>query len=142
MKEPRAIILDTGPLVALTDEDDNRHEMCMRTLKKLPGGTAVYTVASVLAEAFWLLPKGKHSVDSVFNSLSLMGCRIVSLESQDLLPAQELLKKYSDLPMDFADCEICLAAEKLSIDTIFTLDRRDFLLYRPKHVRNYRIIPE
>lgn len=142
MKEPRAIILDSGPLVALADEDDNRHSICKRTLSKLPGTTTVYTVASVLAEAFWLLPKGKQSVEAVFNGLSLMGCRIVSLEAEDLFSAQEWLKKYADLPMDFADCEICLASEKLKIDTIFTLDRRDFSIYKPKHVKSFRIIPE
>ncbi|MBX9879598.1 MAG: PIN domain-containing protein [Candidatus Obscuribacterales bacterium] len=142
MKEPRAIILDAGPLVALANEDDNRHEICVRTMKKLSGSVAVYTVASVLAEALWLLPQGKHSVDSVFNSLSLLGCQIVSFDSQDLLGAQELLKKYADLPMDFADCEICLAAEKLKIDTIFTLDKRDFSIYRPSHAKSFRLIPD
>lgn len=142
MKKQRAIILDTGPLVALVDEDDHSHETCKRALKKLPGATSVYTVTSVLSEAFYLLPNDKQTVDTVFDNLSLLGCKLVTMEPQDLLTAKDLMKKYANLPMDFADCEIFIAAEKLSIDTIFTLDKRDFSVYKPKHARNFCIIPD
>ncbi len=142
MKEPRAIMLDTGPLVALINHDDSRHDLCERTLQKLKGVASVYTVTSVFAEAFSLLPSNSRIVDSLFGLLSAIDCKLVTLEPMDLVRAYELMRKYADLPMDFADCEIHIAAEKLSVDTIFTLDRRDFAIYRPKHVGNFRIIPE
>ena len=142
MKEPRAIILDTGPLVALVNRDDGKHETCRRTLRGLVGVVQVYTVTSVLAEAFSLLPSNSLIVDSLFNLLSSIGCKLVTLEPPDLPRAHELMCKYADLPMDFADCEVVVASEKASIDTIFTLDKRDFLVYRPKHFKNFRVIPE
>lgn len=80
MKRPRAIMLDTGPLVALVNQDDNRHRQCLRTLKQLPGATSVFTVSSVLAEAFWLLPSGEQTVELVFNCLSALNCKVVPLE--------------------------------------------------------------
>jgi predicted nucleic acid-binding protein len=41
----------------------------------------------------------------------------------------ELTKKYSDLPMDFADATLVVAAEKSGIKEIISLDR-DFDVYR------------
>ncbi|HEY9787848.1 MAG TPA: hypothetical protein V6D17_20845 [Candidatus Obscuribacterales bacterium] len=134
--------IHTGPLVALVNASDNRHALCARALKHLPGTTSVYTVTSVLAEAFWLLPPGAKIVDSVFNCLAMIGCKLITPEPGDLLRIQELMKKYADLPMDFADGEIVNAADKLSVNTIFTLDQRDFSLYRAKTFGKFRIIPE
>ena len=55
---------------------------------------------------------------------------------------EELMRKYSDRQMDLADATIVLIAESLKIRTIFTLDKKDFSIYRPKHCRHLEIIPE
>ena len=142
MKEPRAIILDTGPLVALADKSDSKHDVCRQVLERLSGITSVFTVPSVLAEVFSLLPADRRTIDAVFGLLSLIGCQMASLEIDDLSRAQELMKQYYDLPMDFADCEIMIVAERLSVYTIFSLDKRDFSIYRPKHGKSFRLIPD
>jgi predicted nucleic acid-binding protein len=40
------------------------------------------------------------------------------------------MSKYEDLPMDFADATLVVLAETLGTTSIFTLDRRDFGVYR------------
>ena len=40
------------------------------------------------------------------------------------------MAKYADLPMDFADATLVVLAELLGTTTVFTLDRRDFGIYR------------
>lgn len=41
-----------------------------------------------------------------------------------------LMEKYLDLPTDFADATLVVLAESLGTTTVFTLDRRDFGIYR------------
>jgi predicted nucleic acid-binding protein len=43
--------------------------------------------------------------------------------------------------MDLADAALVRIAEREGIHRIFTLDRRDFLLYRPEGVAHFQILP-
>jgi hypothetical protein len=49
--------------------------------------------------------------------------------------------KYADLPMDFADATLVHVANREGIRQIFTLDHRDFAVYRLKRGRVLKIIP-
>jgi len=40
------------------------------------------------------------------------------------------MRRYADLPMDLADATLVVLAERLRTPWIFTLDRRDFSVYR------------
>ena len=53
----------------------------------------------------------------------------------------ELVNKYSDLPMDYADASLVALAEELSTNLVFTLDRKDFGIYRIKSRRHFKIFP-
>lgn len=53
-----------------------------------------------------------------------------------------LMEKYRDLPMDFADASLVRVAAREGIERIFTLDRRDFGLYRLPNRRRFQIFPE
>mgnify|MGYP001598807037 CR=1 FL=1 len=52
-----------------------------------------------------------------------------------------LMKKYHDLPMDLADATLVRVAEREGIRRLFTLDRRDFSVYRAGRGRSFSIIP-
>jgi len=49
--------------------------------------------------------------------------------------------KYRDLPMDLADAALVRIAEREKIRRIFTVDRRDFGLYRPYRLGRFEILP-
>jgi hypothetical protein len=49
--------------------------------------------------------------------------------------------KYRDLPMDLADAALVRAAERARVRQIFTLDRRDFQIYRPSRTGRFAILP-
>jgi uncharacterized protein len=55
--------------------------------------------------------------------------------------AWELMRKYSGLPMDFADATLVVLAEEVETDLVFTTDRRDFEIYRIKGRKQFRILP-
>ena len=47
----------------------------------------------------------------------------------ELLRMEELMGKYNDRPMDFADASLVALAERLALTKIFTVDRSDFSTY-------------
>ncbi|HEY9786408.1 MAG TPA: hypothetical protein V6D17_13455 [Candidatus Obscuribacterales bacterium] len=55
---------------------------------------------------------------------------------------EDLMNRYNDLPMDFADAVTVAIAEDMQVKTVFTLDRRDFLVYRSNHVKQLKILPD
>lgn len=61
--------------------------------------------------------------------------------AQDPARMQELMAKYCDLPMDLADASLVTACESLKVSTVFTIDRRDFSVYRTRLGRALKMIP-
>ena len=59
----------------------------------------------------------------------------------NLVRIRTLMTQYATLPMDFADASLVVAAERLNLRGVFTLDRRDFLLYRPRNVAAFDVFP-
>jgi predicted nucleic acid-binding protein len=51
------------------------------------------------------------------------------------------MKQYRDLPMDLADVTLVALADVLGISKIFTLDHKDFSIYRLKQKKRFALIP-
>ncbi len=51
------------------------------------------------------------------------------------------MKRYRSLPMDLADAALVCVAERERMRRVFTLDRRDFSIYRPKRIGRFAILP-
>jgi predicted nucleic acid-binding protein len=66
---------------------------------------------------------------------------IVPADLQSLQRSRDLMKKYSDLPMDYADATIvCLALES-RIQNIVTFDEKDFTIYSLPGKKKFNIAP-
>jgi predicted nucleic acid-binding protein len=66
---------------------------------------------------------------------------LLALNEDDIPRMRELMRKYRDLPMDLADAALVRVAEREKIRRIFTLDHRDFKLYRPSRIGPFSLIP-
>jgi hypothetical protein len=132
------VLVDTGPLVALVDEDDQGHQSCSEFLDNLPGSSKLVTIYPVLTEAFYLIGK-QNELSNLFQILTRIEILLRSGEDMDRI--QTLMERYGDLPMDFADAALVATAEALNIKTVFTLDQRDFRVYRPKHCGHFEVVP-
>ena len=66
---------------------------------------------------------------------------IADLDADDCERMRSLMRKYRDLPMDLADAALVAVAERERISRIFTIDRRDFEVYRPAGIRRFEILP-
>jgi predicted nucleic acid-binding protein len=53
----------------------------------------------------------------------------------------ELVWDYRDLPLGAVDASLVVAAERLAIGSIATLDRRHFSVVRPEHVPAFELLP-
>jgi uncharacterized protein len=53
---------------------------------------------------------------------------------------RELMRKYRDLPMDL-DAALVRVAERERLRRIFTLDWRDFQIYRPSRIGRFAVLP-
>lgn len=135
------VLIDTGPLVAIVDEDEGKHKISVDALRDLPRRTHLVTSAAVLTEAFYLLSSVKFGQERLFELISSLKIALLPLSVVHLSRVQELMQRYHDLPMDFADGVLVTLAEEMKIRTVFTLDRRGFELYRPVHIRHFSLLP-
>jgi predicted nucleic acid-binding protein len=132
-------ILDTGPWVALIDRSESRHTECVNWLKNFSG--RLYSTEAVLTEVLYILnfsiTAQCAALDFVLNSI----VEIVPASIESLKKAKNLMKKYADLPMDYADATIiCLAAET-NIQNIVTFDKKDFTIYKLSKKKSFTILP-
>ncbi len=55
---------------------------------------------------------------------------LVPQSQESLRRGSELMEKYKDIPMDFADATLVVLAEEMGITESFTLDGKGFNAYR------------
>lgn len=133
------VLVDSGPLVAVLDKSDDWHQICRKTLETL--SDPLVTVWPVMAEASYLLRASIDAQSRLLNWIQNGSIRLASLDGDDVPRIRELMLKYHDLPMDLADAALVRVAERDHIPRVFTLDRRDFEVYRPARIARFRILP-
>jgi predicted nucleic acid-binding protein len=133
------ILIDAGPLIALISADDRHHSACRAAFANIK--EPVGSVWPALTEAMYLLRGSRAAQRTLWEILERGTVSIVTLTADDAPRMYELMEKYHDLPMDLADAALVRVAERERIRSIFTLDRRDFTLYRPMGIGRFLILP-
>ncbi len=138
----RGVLVDAGPLVAVVDESDGDHQRCVSVLKHL--SDPMITTWPVVTEAMYLLGQTQNPLDSQDALLAMLDRQlilVVELRREDVPRLRALIRKYRDLPMDLADATLVRVAERDAVRQVFTLDRRDFQVYRLGRRETLTIIP-
>ncbi len=133
------ILIDTGPIVAFFDKDDRYHSLCLEILREIRD--RLITTWPVLTECFYLLNFSWRVQDSLWLFIQRGGINIYTIEKEDIIRSRDLMKQYCDLPMELADATLVALADALEIPKIFTLDYKDFSIYRLKQKRRFTLIP-
>ena len=132
-------ILDTGPWVALIDRSESRHIECVQWLKKYSG--KLYSTEAVLTEVLYLLnfyiTAQFAAVDFVLESV----VEIVPASTDSLKQTKSLMKKYADLPMDYADATIVCLSTETGMQNVVTFDKRDFSVYKLPKKKSFCVMP-
>ena len=134
-----AVLVDTGPLVALLDRSDPDHVACQETLSSL--NDSMVSVWPVITEAMYMLRAYGQAQEALWEMIEAGAVEILPLGVDDVPRMKELMSKYRDLPMDLADAALVRVAERERLRRIFTLDRRDFQIYRPSRIGRFVILP-
>jgi len=130
-------LLDTGPLVALLSKNDAAHERCADVFASFRGH--LLTTEAVLTEAMHLV--GRRGAGACLEFFLRAGALIVPADLRRLQRCHDLVARYADVPMDFADATLVALAEEVSVGQIFTLDRRGFNTYRWRRTRRFTLTP-
>ena len=125
-----AILIDTGPIVALFDESERCHQQVVDCLAGLSARDRLHTSLAVITEATYLLDFNLAKQLECLRWCGKGGVFIEPIEPSDMAAIHALMSKYHDLPMDFADATLVLLADRLATREILTLDRTDFGIYR------------
>ena len=120
-------LMDTGPLVAAFRRPGDRDPFtpwARELVRSLP--YPLFTCDAVLAEAAHFLRSPAKLIEAINR-----GLLVSRFDTQAAAPRlAELIEKYADRPMDFADaCLVCMS-EQTKDCKIVTIDRADFSVYR------------
>ena len=131
--------MDTGPLVAILSPDERNHERCVTALRSLP--PPLVTCWPVLTEAMWLLRKSPRTIRRLLSAVSSGIMEIPVVTAAEAGQIEAIMEQYESLRPQFADAMLVYLAHRENIETIFTLDRRDFSVYRTARKKPFRLLP-
>lgn len=132
-------VLDTGPWVALIDRSESMHNSCVQWFKDYSG--KLYSTEAVLTEVLCLLNFSVKAQTAAINFVLKSVIELIPASDESLKKVRTLIKKYSDLPMDYADATILCLAMDTGIRNVVTFDKRDFSIYRLKKNQPFVIMP-
>jgi predicted nucleic acid-binding protein len=126
------VIIDAGPLYSFLDRNEQNHDWTCTQFRKIRG--PMLTCDAALSEVCFLLQREK---------LETAGLREI-LQREVIIPgvasrrgldrALELMARYKEVPMSFADACFVVMIEDNPGSALFTLDR-DFTIYRRQRRR-------
>lgn len=136
-----ALVLDTGPILALLDRDDPDHERCVALVEKTREDLVI--PSPVLVEVdYWVLKLLGHETWMVFTEDIARGAyRLEELGADELVRAAELEREYEQLDLGLVDAAVIAVCERLGEPKVVTLDRRDFSVVQPRHVPTLELLP-
>lgn len=132
------IAVDTGPIVALFDKEDDNYRICRAVFKEIR--QPLITTWPVVTEAFHLLSFSASVQDDLWEFIERGTVTVYDLDKELRRRCRDLIKQYHDLPMDLADASVVAVSDRENIRTLFTLDK-DFRVYRTKDNKHFKLLP-
>lgn len=134
-------IVDTSALVALVRSSDPRHPAVVAAIAAERGSLVVPLTVVVEAAQFIGNRLGPAAEAAWLRGLATGPWAIEPSTVPDLGRAAEIIDRYRDADIGFVDATIVAMAERLGAMLLYTLDRRDFSIIRPRHVAAFEILP-
>ena len=124
------MLTDTGPILAMLDRGDERHEAVRALANTFPRGPFV-TTWPCFTEMMHLLGRrvGTRGQEALWNFRRGGRLLILDMTDAEVDRCEALMQRYDDRPMDLGDASLVAVAESRSMRRIFTLDS-DFWSYR------------
>jgi uncharacterized protein len=138
-----AILIDTNFLLAAIFPNDANHLKARNTIKLLDPTFSIVP-APVLQELFYMTTVRINFSEAInyLEQVQRTGFDIQSLIEEDRARMIEILRRYASASFDYTDAAIMALSERLNITQVYTFDRRDFSVFRPKHCDYLELLPE
>jgi uncharacterized protein len=137
---PRSgLLIDTGPLVAILNDRDAYHEVCLAEAKRLRGNFC--TSWAVVTETAYLLKREANAVQRLLAWICTSELLVLPLNLEGADGIAHILHAYADQDFDFADATLMHLAEREGLETVFTIDYRHFAVFRTKLRKHLNIVP-
>ena len=133
-------VVDSGPLYAVTDTDDDDHGRSLATLQRADLQLVVPTL--VIAEVTYTVGRrlGPRAEAAFLRGLAQL--EVEAPAAEDWSRIAELVDQYHDFPLGGTDASVIVLAERLACELVVTLDRRHFSAVQPRHCAAFRLLPE
>jgi uncharacterized protein len=137
-----ALVLDTGPIVALLDAADPEHERCVAMVDDVREDLVV-PAAALVEVNYWLRKLyGPLPWQTFVEDIANGAYRLHHLDERGLVRAAEIEQTYESLDLGLVDVAVMVTCEQLGETKVATLDRRDFAVVRPAHCDSLTLVPE
>ena len=136
-----ALVLDTGPLYASLDRDDEAHESSRRLIET--SRERLVIPAPVLVEVDHLLRRSRRGdlMGDLLGDVASGAYEVLDLDAFDYPRVRELCQRYADSDIGFVDAAVLATVERLSETKLATLDHRHFSILRLRHVSALTLLP-
>jgi predicted nucleic acid-binding protein len=132
-------VVDTGPLYAAADLDDDDHESSVEVLQRRELELVIPTL--VVAEATYLVGSRIGPKAEARFLRALAQSEVEAPAADDWSRIAELVDEYADLPLGGTDASVVALAERLGAGVVITLDRRHFSVVRARHLDALELLP-
>ncbi len=136
-----ALVLDTGPILALLDAGDPAHARSVAMVDELREDLIIPSCVLVEVDYWARKLLGPASWEILIEDISSGAYRLEPLTIDDLNRASELEHQYGDLDLGLVDASVIALCERLGETKVATLDRRDFSVVRPNHCDSLHLLP-
>ena len=124
-----SVVVDTGPIVAFLDADDQYHDWARAQFARLR--PPLLTCEAVLTEACFLVGCGGGDESTVIQLVEQGALNVARLFDAEATAIARLMRRYKNVPMSLTDACLVRLVELTSQATLFTIDS-DFGIYRQK----------
>ncbi len=137
------ILVDTGAVYALTDRRDANHAGARAFYATVAGQEPLAVTLPVLTESWMLIEArlGAYAANKVWEAVNQGAFEVIDLSRTDLLLARDIEERYRDAGFGFVDATCFAVCERLSLDRVFTYDRKHFGCYKPSSVPALTLLP-
>jgi len=132
-------LIDSGAIVALLDKTDPWHRLCQAAFRQLH--LPLLTSEAVLTEVFHFEGEAQPKMENAWKFVRSGALVLGKIDHEELPQIYELMSRYWDRPMDFADATLVHLAKRESIAAILTIDHADFVAHRIAGKRPFKVLP-
>jgi predicted nucleic acid-binding protein len=133
-------IVDSGPLYASADDDDEAHAAALAVLQR--SDLQLVIPALVAGETAYMLSRRLGPRAEATFLTTLEHWDVEAPAPDDWARMGELVEEYASFPLGAVDASVVALAERLGTGVVVTIDRRHFPAIRPRHCDAFHLLPE